>query len=79
MGWRRLGEDAVVVKQPANLENGRAEEEEVDGEQVIWLCNRRTGNRSYDAVKPDKANEELREEHCSEDRCLATRQWSMAG
>jgi hypothetical protein len=47
----------VVVKQPANLENGRAEEE-VDGEHVIWWCSRRTGNGSYDGVKPDKGNEE---------------------
>jgi hypothetical protein len=40
------------------LENGRAEEEEVDGEYVIWWCSRRTGNGSYDGVKPDKGNKE---------------------
>ena len=51
----------MVVKQPASLENGRAEEEAVDGEHVIWRCSRRTGNGSYDGVKPDKGNEELRE------------------
>ena len=52
------GEDGVVVKQPrkqpANLENGRAEEEEVDGEHVIGWCSRRTG------VKPDKGNKDER-------------------
>ena len=46
------------MKQPANLENGRAEEEEVDGEHVIGWCSRRTGNGSYDGVKPDKDNKE---------------------
>ena len=46
------------MKQRANLENGRAEEEEVDGEHVIWRCSRRTGNGSYDGVKPDKANKD---------------------
>ena len=40
---------------------------------------RRTGDGSYDGVKPDMANEELREGHRSEDRCLATREWSIAG
>ena len=44
------------MKQPANLKNGRAEEEAVNGEHVIWLCSRRTGNGSYDGVKPDKGN-----------------------
>ena len=34
----RGGEDGVVVKQPASLENERAEEEAVDGERVIWRC-----------------------------------------
>ena len=52
------GEDGVIVKQLANLENGRAEEEAVDGEHVIWRCSRRTGNGSYDGVKPDEANKE---------------------
>ena len=73
MGW-----SSVVVKQPASLENGRAEEGAVDGEHVIGRCSRRTGNGSYDGVKPDKASEELREGHRSEDRFLATREWSMA-
>ena len=38
--------------------------EVVDGEHVIALgwCSRRTGNGSYDSVKPDKANEELRKD-----------------
>ena len=44
------GEDGVFVKQPDNLENGRAEEEEVGGERVIWWCNRRMGNGSYEGV-----------------------------
>ena len=39
-----------------HLENGRAEEEAVDGEHVIWWSNRRRGNGSYDGVKPDKGN-----------------------
>ena len=46
------------MKQPANLKNGRAEGEEVDGEHVIGWCSRRTGNGSYDDVKPDKTNKE---------------------
>ena len=54
----RGGENGVFVKQPANLENGRDEEEAVDGEHVIWRCSRRTGNGSYDGVKPDKGNKE---------------------
>ena len=40
------------------MENGRDEEEEVDGEQVIRWCSRRTGNGSYDGVQPDKGNKE---------------------
>ena len=66
--------EKTVQSRRANLENGRAEEEAVDGEHVIWWCSRRTGNGSYDGVKPDKANQELREGHRSEDRCLATRE-----
>ena len=46
------------MQQPANLKDGRAEEEEVDGQHVIGWCNRRTGNGSYDGVKSDKANKE---------------------
>ena len=46
------------MKQPDNLENRRAEEEEVDGENVIGWCSRRTGNGSYDGVKPDKGNKD---------------------
>lgn len=37
-GCRYGVEKMGVIKQPANIENGRAEEQEVDGEYVIWWC-----------------------------------------
>ena len=56
----------MVVKQPANMENGRDEKEEVNGEQVIRWCSHRTGNGSYDGVQPDNGN---KKGHRSEDLC----------
>jgi hypothetical protein len=54
MGWRR----GCSRKATRQFGEWKSRGREVDGEYVIWWCSRRTGNGSYDGVKPDKGNEE---------------------